>query len=237
MSATIIPEVEAVETFIKAIRAYPDPNHRMMTAIEATWPSTTPNKLMEMMKVFSALEGFVAELPHSSVRRTAQRTIEGLTRSFTASSLAQTVDNFRNACDNELHLAENTLELLHDLTIDRDEFEKNIPDFESAIDSLCGQFGASSLSDASKSILTAQMQLLKNSVKRFSEGGVGPFRDSAFSIIGRVVIQIRNDPTLPSSEKRQMVDDALRLYDVVEKGGKVLSLAAPLVVALLTGPK
>lgn len=236
MTTSTTPEISALAILLDGIRTWTEANQSTLNAIEYFWPSSSNNKLIEFMTVLGSLERLVLELDSTPARRTAQKTVDTIVRVFTASNLTGTVNDFRKQHRTELHFIENTLDLLQDLSVDKEKFSSSIANIEEEIDQISAKFLKSSLSDASKSVLMAQLQLLKNSAKRFDGGQVGPFRDSAFSTIGRVVIQIRKDSNIPDADKREMIDDALRLYDVIEKGGNLLSLAAPFIAGYLMAP-
>lgn len=236
MSIAVTPEITALEKFIENLLAHGSGNDIMVAAIQSCWPSDAPNKLLEFFQVLASLEGLAGELANPSMRRIALTTVNGLVESFSPSTMTRQVDWVRQRRAKELHLAQTNLGLFHELTIDRDIFRAQRPEFEAAIDDLGRKFGASSMSDASKSVLGAQLLLLRNSISRFDGDTVGPFRDSAYTIIGRLVIQIHNDQRAATDDKKEMIDDVLRVYDVIEKGSKVLTLGAAAAVLLLKGP-
>jgi len=191
---------------------------------------------MDLMRSLHSLEQLALELPNAGMRRIAEKTISGLLSAFSTQNLVRDANGFRVTMSKELHLASANLEIFHELKLDRDNLSNSLKDIDKSIDDLRDIFAKSDMSDASKSILSAQMELLKKSIDRFDKGTVGPFRDSAFSVIGRVVIQINGDEKLKSEDARKLVDDVLRLAGLIDAGSKVLTLVAPSIAGLLTGP-
>lgn len=208
----------------------------MLSIVEGYWPTSAPNKLMDLMRSLHSLEQLALELPNAGMRRIAEKTISGLLSAFSTQNLVRDANGFRVTMSKELHLASANLEIFHELKLDRDNLSNSLKDIDKSIDDLRDIFAKSDMSDASKSILSAQMELLKKSIDRFDKGTVGPFRDSAFSVIGRVVIQINGDEKLKSEDARKLVDDVLRLAGLIDAGSKVLTLVAPSIAGLLTGP-
>ncbi|WP_156449613.1 hypothetical protein [Caulobacter sp. CCH9-E1] len=235
MSTTVTPEVAALEQFLTQLTGIPS-STPMLTAIENYWPTSAPNKLMDVMRSLHALEQITSELPTAGMRRIAEKTIAGLVVAFSTQNLLRDISGFRAAMSNEIHLATSNLELFHDLKIDRDNLINSAEEIDRSIDDLMELFAKSEMSDSSKSVISAQMELLKKSIDRFNKGTVGPFRDSAFSVIGRVVIQIHGDTKLKSEDARKLVDDVLRLAGLIDAGSKILTLAAPHIAGLLPPP-
>ena len=235
MSTTVTPEVAALEQFLVQIDGAPG-TASMLSIVEGYWPTSAPNKLMDLMRSLHSLEQLALELPNAGMRRIAEKTISGLLSAFSTQNLVRDANGFRVTMSKELHLASANLEIFHELKLDRDNLSNSLKDIDKSIDDLRDIFAKSDMSDASKSILSAQMELLKKSIDRFDKGTVGPFRDSAFSVIGRVVIQINGDEKLKSEDARKLVDDVLRLAGLIDAGSKVLTLVAPSIAGLLTGP-
>lgn len=232
MSTTVTPEVAALEQFLTQLTGIPS-STPMLSAIETYWPTSAPNKLMDVMRSLNALEQIISELPNAGMRKIAEKTVAGLIVAFSPQNLLRDIAGFRSALSNEIHLAKSNLELFHDLQMDRDKLINSAEEIEKSIEDLIDVFAKSEMSDSSKSVILAQMELLKKSIDRFNKGTVGPFRDSAFSVIGRVVIQIHGDTKLKSEDARKLVDDVLRLAGLIDAGSKVLTLAAPHIAGLL----
>lgn len=233
MTTGTTPEIDALKTLLTKLSEY-DHRTQVLAAIESCWPSTDSHRLVELMGVVASLDRLVVEIEGKHARATAERTVSAIRDLFTAQSLSRTVAEWRAVNANQLHLIDATIGLFGDLRTDREAFAGNVKSIEAVLEEVSIKFNQSDLSDASKSVLMAQIELLRKSIARFEEGAVGPFRDQAYSVVGRVVIQIQNDPKVADVDKRKLIDDALRIYDVIDKGSSVLKLAAPYVAGLLT---
>lgn len=188
------------------------------------------------MVVVDSLKRLAVELPAGPTQSMGVRTAEAVERLFTSDRLLRNVSDFRSAARSDLDVIEHSLEIFEYARADIDGFRGNIKALYGDLDTLSEHFAKSNLSDAAKSVLLAQMQLLKKTIDRFEAGSVTPFRDGAFSIIGRVVIEIQKDSKANPAEKRQLLDEAMRIYGMLEAAGNVLSLAAPVITGLIEGP-
>lgn len=235
MASAPVPEIEALKVFVNQLQRH-QPNTHVLTAMESLWPSPNGDHLIELMVVVDSLKRLAADLPAGPTQNMGVRTAQAVQRLFTSDRLVRNVGDFRTVAKSDLDIIEHSLEIFEHARSDVDGFKSNVDRLNVELDDLSEHFNKSDLSDASKSVLMAQIQLLKNSIVRFDAGSVMPFRDSAFSVIGRVVIEIQKDPKASPADKRKLIDDAMRLYGILDAAGNVLSLVAPVISGYLDAP-
>ena len=126
--------------------------------------------------------------------------------------------------------------ILEDIEFDSDGLAGQATSIISEIEKMRAKIDkANDLSDASRSFLGAQLVLLERAVLRFETTGVGPFRDSVFSSVGKIYIELAvANPD--STSAKDLMDDFLRLYGLFQAGGDILKLTGPVIAGLLSAP-
>jgi hypothetical protein len=239
MDMLVAPEITALEAFLTALKNEKGTNAPALAVIGAVFRQTHPeagDSLHDLMRVLFSLPTLVAEMPKGGYQTTAKKALEALNKAFSVEAMSLDWANYRAQYYGSIDVALATISNFHDVTFDSAGFIEKSPDLYAAIERLGEQFGKTEMSDASKSVLEAQLVLLRNSVGRFQATGVGPFRDSAYSILGRVVIQIHSDAKISADDRLKLVEDFLKVVSVVQTAGDLAKLVGPPIVKLLTGP-
>lgn len=235
MASAPVPEIEALKALIHGLQRQ-QPNAHVLNVMESLWPSPDGHHLVDLMVVVDSLKRLAADLPTGPTQDMGVRTALAVQRLFTSDRLARNVGEFRAVAKSDLDIIEHSLGIFDHARSDVDGFKSNVEKLNVELDKLSVHFNKSDLSDASKSVLMAQIRLLKNSIERFDAGSVLPFRDSAYSVIGRVVIEIQKDTKASPADKRKLIDEAMRLYGILEAAGNILSLVAPVISGYLDAP-
>lgn len=235
MSLAATPEVAAFEQFMSAIETAP-PGLMVLAAIETHWPVASSNKVMDLMQTIGALRQLASDLPNDAMRPLGEQTADALAEIFSPDVLGREMNHLRDLKRGPIYFVNHSLKIFRGMTVDREALAASREQIEEAVDGLLNSIAKSDLSGASQSVLAAQLQLLKQTLERFESGKVGTFRATAYSIIGRVVVEIKNDKKIKTEDARSLIDDVLRVADIIDLGGRVLSLAAPIALLQLSGP-
>lgn len=239
MESSTLPEIRAITQLITELRGYTNNAQPAVVIISNLFSSTkgvTPTEgFLELMRTVSHLPTLVADLPQGGPQRVGEKVVERIGRLFDPALLAVEVRAYVVKNEANFEYIEDSIHIFSDMGFDADAFAAKTADLYDHIEKMKTKFGGvETLSDASKTVLFAQLELLRNSVHRFQTSGVSAFRDSVFSIYGRVVIQLEADKSVSDVDKRGVIDDFLRFYDLSQAAGSLLKLGAPFIAGLLT---
>lgn len=163
--------------------------------------------------------------------------IQKLRSIFSPKNLDHSFENFLAATAVDRNVVLTMLPLLEDIRFDEAALNAKANDIVSEIEAFRSKLMMNGgLSHASKVVVDAQISLMERSILKFSETGVGRFRDSIFSSVGRIVIELQTNAGNEKIAVRTTLDDVLRIYGLMEAGGNLITLAAPTAIKLLTGP-
>jgi hypothetical protein len=238
MEAKTLPEVESITALITGLRHNGEsqqPAIALISTLFAGDKASPADGLLELIRVVNYLPALVADLPPGGPQRVGANVAERIKRLVDPETLGMETRAYVKRNLSNFEFIEDTIHIFHDMHFDGEAFIAKTADLYSFIDEMKGKFGLSeSLSDASKTVLFAQLDLLRSSVHRFQTSGVGPFRDSVFSIYGRIVLELNADKTVTETDKRQIIDEFLRFYDLSQAVGSLLKLGAPFIAGYLT---
>lgn len=200
-----------------------------MTADEAWW---------EIMRVVQCLPSISQELSKPGSVKVAEGMASSLCKVLSPDRLHLDTGTFISQNLSDIHFIRNVLPLFDDLKFDRNATLEKSGEILTEINRLKDKIGSSAtISDATKTVLNRQLDLLVKCLDRFNSGGVGPFRDSAFTIYGRIRIELEEaesstDKTVASTA-RGIIDDVIRIYGVIQVGGAIAHLTGPIISGFL----
>ncbi len=240
MDSTIAPEISSLEAFLAELSSATSANVPTLQIIARAYNATHPSvddPIKDLMRVLFALPTMAVEMPRGAVQKTAQKCLESLSNAFSTDALTGDWATFKRNYQRDIDISLATITIFHDVKFDAVAFSTKKADVAESIEKLEEAFHTSGMSHQSLSIVSAQIQLLKNSLTRFETTGVGPFRDSYFSILGRVVIEIHKDEKIDDQKRAELVKSFLAVAGVISTIGDIASLTGPVISGFLTGPK
>ena len=129
------------------------------------------------------------------------------------------------------------MSFLDHLEFDSEKFSLSKVEIEDELAKVESEAAASAnLSNSQQKLVLAQVALIRRALARFSVDGLGPFRDSIFTSIGRLTIELKSADGDQAAAVRGVIDDLLRVKDIAEIAGGALKLTGPFIAGLLTGP-
>lgn len=201
-------------------------------AITETTPAIA---FQELYRAILSLPALIAEMPPGGTRTVASKVVERFQELLDPETLSLDFNAYVKKHRTGLIFIDGAIAVLEDFRYDGSAFLASEVDLYAALAAMKDRFGAAeSLSDASKTVLNGQLDLLAACVQRFQTSGVGPFRASVFSVYGRIKFELENDSKLRADDKKAILDDLLRWYDLAEAGGSLLRLGGTVISGLLT---
>jgi hypothetical protein len=189
-------------------------------------------QLIDTICVF--IEGDIASSKNQRAGRRLKERILGL---FSTDMLASNYAEFQNSQKHNINTIIDLMSFLDHLEFDALKFLESKPDIDEVLNKLeASAAGSGDFSDSQRKLILAQVALIKRSLARFSVDGLGPFRESIFTSIGRLSIELRTSDKGQASAIKSAIDDLLRAKDIAEMAGGALQLTGPFVAGLLTGP-
>lgn len=171
-------------------------------------------------------------------RTTALATVEKLRNILSPQIMAHAMDAFLSVTVNDRQFVKATLPLFQDMRFGVAEFEAGVPEILKKISEFRANLQKSEgLSHASLVVIDAQMAIVERSVEKFSTGGVGGFRDAIFTSIGKIIVELKTNDSNSEAAVREVLDDVIRIYDVLEIGGKLVKIGAPVIAGYLAAPQ
>ncbi|MBI1405197.1 MAG: hypothetical protein GC145_03615 [Caulobacter sp.] len=130
-----------------------------------------------------------------------------------------------------------TFPILMDLQYDENALISRAPDIISELQKFKSRISThDDVNDNLRVVLFAQVDLMEKSLTTLTTKGVGSFRHSVFTAFGRIVLELKSDPNIKAGTAKEIVDDFLRVYGIMEAAGSLLSLGAPVIAGLLSAP-
>jgi hypothetical protein len=240
METKIAPEILNIEAWLETILARTSKLPAILEISQAyagVAQTSEEASFRELIRVVDSLPNLLGELPTDPSRKVATSVIERLNRLLDPKALGHEFGTWRNYHRANIDYIQSSIVIFHDLKFDSEIFLSKTPNLYEEIDKLRAKFASSDdISEPSKIVLRAQLDLLKKGVNRFQTSGVGAFRDSIFSIYGRITIQLEADKSISPAKKREIADDILRVWDIAQMGGDLLKLAGPAIAGYLAAP-
>lgn len=237
-----LPEILHLKALLESLENVPD-NHRKRGAgriIAEQFASITGTENLfdayaRLVAVIQNLSSLADEqFPEAGRKAAAYVGIGGLKGIFSPINLAIPFDQFLSNTDTDRRFLSATILLFDDVRFDSGALLSKATDIVSEIDALKEKIAKNDgLSHASKLIIGAQLTLIERSLLKVNSDGVGPFRDSVFTSIGRIYVELRGNNENDKIASRETLDDLLRIYGLLEAGGTLLSLGAPVTLKLV----
>jgi len=170
-------------------------------------------------------------------QRAGRRLKERILELFSSDMLVSNYAEYQKSQKHNISTLVDLMSFLDHLEFDAKKFTEARPEIESVLSKLeAAAAGNGDLSDAQRKLVLAQVALIKRSLARFSVDGLGPFRDSIFTSIGQLTIELRSSDKGQASAIRSAIDDLMRAKDLAEMAGGALRLTGPYIAGLITGP-
>lgn len=177
------------------------------------------------------------QFPEGGRKKVALNVVERLRAVFSPKMLSHIYENFLTRTNTDRVVVLSGISLLEDIQFDSSALLTHSVEIISEIGKIREKIMSSeSLGHSSKLVLNAQFELMERAVLRFETSGVGPFRDAIFTSVGKVFIELQGQSGEAKVISRAILDDLLRLYDLLKMGGDLVRLAAPPVLAALSAP-
>jgi hypothetical protein len=156
---------------------------------------------------------------------------------FSSEKLVQDYGSFLAQNGPNISAILDLMSLLDDVQFDDGKLINARPDIQAALDELLGNLvGSDQIAESTKKVVRGQIYLIKNTLERFEFDGVVPFRDSIFCTVGRLHIELRDADEKQGGAIRKLIDDIIRVKDMVELAGGALLLTGPVIAGLLSAP-
>lgn len=199
---------------------------------------TTEDALYLLLRSLNDLPDLIVQqFPEGGRRKTALTVVDRLKAIFSPRLLAQSYENFLARTATDRAIASSAIALMEDINFDGESLlAKTVEVVEEVAKVREKILQSDCLSDASKIFLSAQFELIERSVLRFEVSGVGPFRDSIFTSIGKIFVELKGQGSDSKVVAKELIDDLLRIYGLLQVGGDLAKLTAPLVMMALPGP-
>jgi len=240
MDSAVAPEISALEAFLEELSERPPEGVPALRVISSAYHSThesAEDPLRDLMRTLFSLPAMLLEMPQGAFQKTAGKCLDALSEALSTEAMIGDWTSFKRSQQRNIDIALATITIFHDVKFDGPSFSAKKLDITESISQLKKAFFNSGMSHQSISVINAQIQLLENSVSRFETTGVGPFRDSYFSVLGRVVIEIHKDEAIDDAKRAELVKNFLSVAGAISTVGDIVSLTGPVIAGLLTGPK
>lgn len=156
---------------------------------------------------------------------------------FGSERLHQRYDAFQNEQRENILAILDLLPLLDDVQFNSSRLVEVRTDINESLLNIISDIAQSDqLSEATKRVVKGQVELIQKTLDRFEFEGVVPFRDSIFCTIGRLTIELRTSDEKQGAAIRKVVDDLIRVKEMIEVAGGALLLSGPVIAGLLSGP-
>lgn len=199
----------------------------------------------ELLRIVMALPMVATDLPGRGAIAMAHEVIGAFNRLLDAEQLARPYNEYRVANSSDLTLARRGLVIFEDLTFNGElvnEQAKRLPEeIEKLREAI---YSSNDLPDATRTLLSRQIDLLLSSFSQFRDGSVGPFKISAYSIYGRIKLELEPLATKDVGAFEKVLEHAKTVFDIVQvvvaAGGlspTAALLAAPTVMKALPSPE
>jgi len=233
-----VPEIEAITKLLADLRASGNSQQAAIATISTLFAGdrlSPADGFLELMRLVNYLPTLVADLPRGGPQRVGAKVAERVRHLVDPELLVLELRTYMSRVGHHIEFIEDTIYIFDEMTLDTAALSAKTADLYELIDEMKGKFAkVNSLSDASKSVLLSQLELLRSSVSRFQTSGVGPFRESIFSIYGRIVMELKADKGVTEADKKEIIDDIIRFYDMSQIAGSLLKLGAPFIAGYLT---
>jgi|GEM_PF-2192843 len=240
MSQQIIPEIRHLRTLIERL---PEKGGDSAASVviplfaEIVGVDNDYESLSLLYRALDHLPALIADkFPEKGRRAAALGVVEQLKDGFSPLKLARPYPEFGPRHGRALKRQLEVFPILEDLEFDTENLKAQTTTIVSEIEKMRLKVGnADDLSDASRTFLNAQLALMERAVLRFETTGVGPFRDSVLTAFGKIYLELSAADS-KSVVAKELIDNLLRLYGLLQAGGDILKLTGPVISGLLNGP-
>ena len=206
-----------------------------LSAIVPLQQATAPRVLFEHVSAIDRLIDEHMTTPGS--RRAGQRLKDRIARLFEANELAKRYVQYQTDQRENVLAILDLIPLLDDVKFDGGKLLEARSGIVSALDDLLSEVGGSrDVSDPSKKLVLAQVEMIKRTLERFETDGVVPFRDSIYCTIGRLTLELRDVRDNEKDGIRKIIDDLVRVKEMAEIAAGTLKLAGPFIAGYLSAP-
>lgn len=246
MSSNPLPEVATLIEIVSRIRMLESANAQVqqrpalgyVASIYAeVADDSVDNLFFGISEIIEALEQILPTISPPTVRQVASGVLSKIRLLFSPRALQLQSGQYWSIVTADITFVEGTIGLFLGTGFDIGPVLDRQVEIASELENLRGHIGKSDeVSDSIKTVLLAQVDLIEKSMARLKSAGVGPFKESVYSLFGRVSIEIANPKTAGSGDLRKVADDLLRIVGLIEAGGKLLQLSGIDPLKMLGGP-
>jgi|SRR5215217_1277974 len=184
----------------------------------------------------------VDELVHehlvsASNRRSGERLRARLSKLFAGDNLGDKYNNFQATQSHNIQAILDMIPMLDGVKFDNDGLVERKSEISSSLDDILSDVsGSAELTDATRRVVVAQIDLIKRTLTNFELSGVVPFRESIYCSIGRLTLELKDLDAPEAGKVRSVIDDIIRIKDLAEIAGGTLRLAGPFIAGYLAAP-
>jgi|GEM_PF-2975737 len=184
------------------------------------------------------VDGLIQEhMVSPGTRRSGERLRARLVKLFAGDNLGEKYNAFQPSQSHNIQAILDLISMLDVVQFNNDGLIERREEIGSSIDELLADVAESSeLTEATKRIVVAQIDLIRRTLDRFETSGVVPFRESIYCSIGRLTIELKDLDENEGGRIRKVIDDIVRIKDMAEIAGGTLRLAGPFIAGYLSAP-
>lgn len=238
------PEIQTCLDLIDATKSYAGTysGNSAVFVLGEAWVAIgeelTSTTLQEILAISAAPRSLLPMIKGKGGQAVGLLAVNALDECFSITALRASIENWVSITAPHVATFKATLSIFEDLEFDGAKIVENAPEISEVLGGVKGRLvKLEGLSDASRTILMCQVDLIEKSLLRFQKHGVSAFRESVFSMYGRVSIELTaaKDEKVKGSLK-ETADDLLRVAGLVETASAAFQLVAPVALKMIAGP-
>lgn len=198
----------------------------------------TATSFQEILAMSSTPRTLLPFIKGRGAQAIAESAVEAIESCFSSLSLQAGSDDWHSQTATQRAILRATVSIFEDIDFDPTKVAENATEISEVLGGVKGRLaGLEGISDASRTILMCQVDLIERSLLRFQTHGVIAFRESVFTMYGRVSVELEasSDKAVKASLK-ETADDLLRVAGLIETASSVFQLVAPAALKLLSAP-
>ncbi|WP_454715279.1 hypothetical protein [Caulobacter segnis] len=240
----LLPEVQTCLSLIDIMEATHARfrGHAALLSLMNAWGQhggeQSPTSFHEVLAISSAPRTMLPFIKGKGSQAIAETAVSAIEECFSSISLQSNIEDWMSLTGSHRAILRATVSIFEDIDFDPTKVAENAPEISEVLGGVKVRLIAlEGLSDASRTILMCQVDLIEKSLLRFQTHGVTAFRESVFSMYGRVSVELTasKDDKVKGSLK-ETADDLLRVAGLIETASAVFQLVAPAALKLLAGP-
>jgi hypothetical protein len=243
----MLPEIQTLSNLIQGMhesysRSESVQKSPALNVLLEVWSSNghqiTATTFQEILAISSSPRGFLPFIKGRGAQSIAISAVDAIEACFSSAALRGNLQQWYIANRENVANIKTTISIFDDIDFDYSKVAENSAEINEALGGIRGRLAKlEGLSDASRTVLICQVDLIEKSFTRFQTHGVGAFRESVFSMYGRISVELKAAPDEKvATGLKEAADDLLRVAGLIETASSVLQLIGPAALKLLTGP-